>query len=65
MLQFGVIMFETKYLNSHFFTGNCYLATLITSGMWTKVLLLVELSYITTDGQSASLSWYQAPIWGL
>jgi hypothetical protein len=26
---------------------------------------LVELSYITTDVQSASLSWYQAPIWGL
>jgi hypothetical protein len=25
----------------------------------------VELSYITTDVQSASLSWYQAPIWGL
>jgi hypothetical protein len=22
-------------------------------------------SYVTTDGQSASLSWYQAPIWGL
>jgi hypothetical protein len=22
-------------------------------------------SYITTDGQSASLYWYQAPIWGL
>jgi hypothetical protein len=22
-------------------------------------------SYITTDGQSASLSWCQAPIWGL
>jgi hypothetical protein len=22
-------------------------------------------SYITTDGQSASLSWFQAPIWGL
>jgi hypothetical protein len=26
---------------------------------------LLSLSYITTDGQSASLSWYQAPIWGL
>jgi hypothetical protein len=25
----------------------------------------VSQSYITTDGQSASLSWYQAPIWGL
>jgi hypothetical protein len=22
-------------------------------------------SYITTDGQSASLSWHKAPIWGL
>jgi hypothetical protein len=29
------------------------------------LLLWTELSYITTDGQSASLSWYQAPIWGL
>jgi hypothetical protein len=29
---------------------------------WT---LRLSLSYITTDGQSASLSWYQAPIWGL
>jgi hypothetical protein len=29
------------------------------------VLVIAELSYITTDGQSASLSWYQAPIWGL
>jgi hypothetical protein len=27
--------------------------------------LSLSLSYITTDGQSASLSWYQAPIWGL
>jgi hypothetical protein len=25
----------------------------------------VNESYITTDGQSASLSWCQAPIWGL
>jgi hypothetical protein len=22
-------------------------------------------SYVTTDGQSASLSWYKAPMWGL
>jgi hypothetical protein len=22
-------------------------------------------SYVTTDGKSASLSWYKAPIWGL
>jgi hypothetical protein len=28
-------------------------------------VLSVSQSYITTDGQSASLSWYQAPIWGL
>jgi hypothetical protein len=25
----------------------------------------VSESYVTTDGQSASLSWYKAPIWGL
>jgi hypothetical protein len=35
------------------------------------ILLTTELieseseSYVTTDGQSASLSWYKAPIWGL
>jgi hypothetical protein len=28
------------------------------------VWVCLSLSYITTDGQSASLSWYQAPIWG-
>jgi hypothetical protein len=28
-------------------------------------MITVSQSYITTDGQSASLSWYQAPIWGL
>jgi hypothetical protein len=27
--------------------------------------LPMSLSYITTDSQSAGLSWYQAPIWGL
>jgi hypothetical protein len=27
--------------------------------------LSLSLSYITTDGQSASLSWYQTPFWGL
>jgi hypothetical protein len=31
----------------------------------TTCSLSLSLSYITTDGQSASLSWYQAPIWGL
>jgi hypothetical protein len=27
--------------------------------------LSLSLSYITTDGQSASLSWNKAPMWGL
>jgi hypothetical protein len=31
---------------------------------WTKLWVWVWV-YITTDGQSASLSWCQAPIWGL
>jgi hypothetical protein len=30
-----------------------------------KILLLESESYVTTDGQSASLSWYKAPIRGL
>jgi hypothetical protein len=35
---------------------DCYLNT----DSWTE-----SASYITTDGQSASLSWIKAPIWGL
>jgi hypothetical protein len=41
---------------------------LLTGGYRTTYSFLnlsLSLSYITTDGQSASLSWYQAPIWGL
>jgi hypothetical protein len=35
------------------------------SPLWTpNSLLSLSLSYITTDGESASLSWYQAPFWG-
>jgi hypothetical protein len=30
-----------------------------------SVCLFESESYVTTDGQSASLSWYKAPIWGL
>jgi hypothetical protein len=30
-----------------------------------KVKLKSSHNYFTTDGQSASLSWFQAPIWGL
>jgi hypothetical protein len=29
------------------------------------LFLSLSLSYVTTDGQSASLSWNKAPIWGL
>jgi hypothetical protein len=34
---------------------------------WTKLSnqVKVKVSYVTTDGQSASLSWRQAPIWDL
>jgi hypothetical protein len=31
----------------------------------TLLSLSLSLSYVTTDGQSASLSWNKAPIWGL
>jgi hypothetical protein len=33
---------------------------------WTApVRVLSQESYVTTDGQLASLSWYKAPFWGL
>jgi hypothetical protein len=32
---------------------------------WKLPLLPESESYVTTDGQSASLSWNKAPIWGL
>jgi hypothetical protein len=31
----------------------------------TGVLIILSLSYVTTDGQSASMSWNKAAIWGL
>jgi hypothetical protein len=41
-----------------------YIGSCLPSGLvWSGILL--SQSYITTDGQSVSLSWYQAPIWGL
>jgi hypothetical protein len=33
--------------------------------LWNPAWVSEWVSYITTDGQSASLSWCQAPIWGL
>jgi hypothetical protein len=35
------------------------------TGLFLSLSLSLSLSYITTHGQSASLSWFQAPIWGL
>jgi hypothetical protein len=32
---------------------------------WVSEWVTVLVSYITTDGQSASVSWCQVPIWGL
>jgi hypothetical protein len=49
-------------------TSSASLVRWLTLHYWTSFRLnqsnRVE-SYVTTDGQSASLSWYQAPIWGL
>jgi hypothetical protein len=44
--------------------------SVLTSSQFSSVLTIAESdseseSYVTTDGQSASLSWYKAPIWGL
>jgi hypothetical protein len=33
--------------------------------LWLSLLLSGSESYVTTDGQSASLSWNKAPFWGL
>jgi hypothetical protein len=33
--------------------------------LFNQCSLSLSLSYITTDGQSASLSWNKAPVWGL
>jgi hypothetical protein len=38
---------------------SCYIGSL------TEVSQRQSQSYVTTDGQSASLSWNKAPIWGL
>jgi hypothetical protein len=43
--------------------GYCWLAVL-KIGLW-QLKYETSKSYITTDGQSASLSWNKAPIWGL
>jgi hypothetical protein len=46
-----VITCQNLFANSLIYVGGLYIHS--------------TLSYITTDGQSASLSWFQAPIWGL
>jgi hypothetical protein len=35
------------------------------NGLFWSGLVSFCLSYIMTDGQSVSLSWYQTPMWGL
>jgi hypothetical protein len=47
-------------------SNNGYSSASGSSPLFTDSCTELSLSfYITTDGQSASLSWYQAPIWGL
>jgi hypothetical protein len=48
--------------NAFFSQLNCQFST---NSIDLSIIISAELSYITTDGQSANLSWYQAPIWGL
>jgi hypothetical protein len=43
----------------------CFRAQVLSEWRLPSDCLHFSQSYITTDGQSASLSWYQAPIWGL
>jgi hypothetical protein len=55
------------FLSFFSFTFDCRLCSFsaATANFGTRLNSSLSLSYITTDGQSASLSWYQAPIWGL
>jgi hypothetical protein len=45
--------------------GGYLTPTSLSSHCVSKLLCNECESYVTTDGQSASLSWYKAPIWGL
>jgi hypothetical protein len=47
--------------------GNLFAWTVVslTTAKFKPLILLHSESYITTDGQLASLSWNKAPIWGL
>jgi hypothetical protein len=45
--------------------GSAWLSLLSAGSSSGNLLLSESESYITTDGQSASLSWNKAPIWGL
>jgi hypothetical protein len=50
----------------HFLFNQLGLPTLRNSTQFSNILSLsLTESYATTDGQSASLSWNKAPIWGL
>jgi hypothetical protein len=58
LLDYECLLFCRNWLGSHlridhFFSFRCPLSASL------------SLSYVTTDGQSASLSWNKAPIWGL
>jgi hypothetical protein len=46
-------------------TRTCSILVLVLPTALSIQLTLESESYVTTDGQSASLSWNKAPIWGL
>jgi hypothetical protein len=48
---------------AHTVSSQSVMSSLVVACWW--IVRREWVSYITTDGQSASLSWCQAPIWGL
>jgi hypothetical protein len=57
---------ELQHTKSLIFTAALLkLTVFFTVGISTINSLDQSQSYVTTDGRSASLSWYKAPIWGL
>jgi hypothetical protein len=58
-VHFNIIKIFTVYVSE---TVPLVQIFLITESSWKNKLQ--SQSYVTTDGQSVSLSWCQAPIWG-
>jgi hypothetical protein len=70
--HFFTITVDYKCSHIEFLLNNVWLTNLSVISNWSLLLLwflytpwIESESYVTTDGQPASLSWKKAPIWGL